>query len=394
VTTEGEATEPQAPEPEAIVAGNRLVLVEEGPARLSTLLTLIADARETLRLYYYIFAADASGRQVRDALIAARRRGVAVTLLIDAFGSALTPDAFFLPLLEAGARFGRFGTRRSTRYLIRNHQKMAIADGRRAVIGGFNVEDGYFAGEEDDARWADLALMVEGGAATDLARWYDAMSRWVLESKQRFRSLRRLVRAWRGGQGELQWLMGGPTARLNGWARRVKHDLDHGLRLDMIAAYFSPGRGMLRRIARIARRGDARLIVPLRSDNTMTIGAARHLYHRMIRRGVALYEYECCKLHMKLIVIDDIVYVGSANFDKRSLFLNVELMLRVEDAGFAEQVRGLVVRREKESRLIDMAAYCAMSGPIAKLRWLVSYLAVGVIDYTVTRRLNFPAEPR
>ncbi len=383
-----------SPESKTVIDGNQLVLIEEGPERLVTLLRVIDEACERLCLYYYTFAPDGSGERVCGALIAARKRGVAVTLMIDAFGSGATGDAFFKPLIEAGARFGRFGTRRSTRYLIRNHQKMAIADGTRAVIGGFNVEDDYFAHSRDGGGWCDLALLVEGTAVEHLQHWYDGLAQWVLDSGQGFRALRRLVGQWRHQSGPLQWLMGGPTPRLNGWVRRVKADLQHGKRLDMIAAYFSPGRGMLRRITRIARRGDARIIVPLRSDNMMTIGAARHLYHRMIRRGVSLYEYECCKLHMKLIVVDDIVYVGSANFDKRSLFLNVEMMLRIEDAGFADDVRALVVRREKESRLIDLEAYRAMAGPVAQLRWLISYLLVGVMDYTVTRRLNFDSEPR
>lgn len=379
---------------EAIVEGNRLLLIEEGPRRLATLLDLIATARETLCLYYYIFATDPASEQVRDALVVALRRGVAVTLMIDGFGSGHTPDGFFEDFVGAGGRFGRFGTRRSTRYLIRNHQKMAIADGTRAVVGGFNVEQGYFAESGDRTGWCDLALLVEGDVVAHLQRWYDGMARWVLESDQRFRALRRLVRDWRPERGKLQWLMGGPTRHLSGWVRAVKTDLEHGRRLDMIAAYFSPGRGMLRRMTRIARRGEARLIVPLLSDNTMTIGAARHLYARIMRHGVELYEYQCCKLHMKLIVVDDIVYVGSANFDKRSLFLNVEIMLRIDDAPFAAQVREMVVRRQQESRPIDKAAYQAMAGPLARLRWLVSYLIVGVMDYTVTRRLNFGSEPR
>jgi cardiolipin synthase len=377
-----------------LIDGNGLLLIEEGPDRLDALLSLIGEAAERLCLYYYSFAEDESGQTVRDALIDACHRGVTVTLMIDAFGSGTTRDMFFRALLDAGARFGRFGTRRSTRYLIRNHQKMVIADGVRAVIGGFNVEDGYFAGADDKEGWCDLALLIEGTAVAQLQGWYDGLAEWVLDGAQGFRALRRLVGQWRQEDRALQWLMGGPTRRLNGWVRHVKADLERGRRLDMIAAYFSPGRGMLRRITRIARYGAAQVIVPFRSDNSMTIGAARHLYRRMIRRGVRVYEYQPSKLHMKLIVVDDIVYVGSANFDKRSLFLNVEMMLRVRDAGFAEEVRALIMRRARESRLIDREAYHLMSGPLARLRWLISYVVVGVIDYTITRRLNFRDEPR
>ncbi|WP_395236966.1 phospholipase D-like domain-containing protein, partial [Salmonella sp. ZJHZ21_0184] len=70
-----------------------------------------------------------------------------------------------------------------------------------------------------------------------------------------------------------------------------------------------------------------------------TIAAARFTYAGLLRKGVALYDYLPTKLHTKLYVIDDVVYVGSANFDMRSLFINMELMLRVHDAAFAAHVR-------------------------------------------------------
>lgn len=375
------------------VEGNQLQLIAHGPDRLAALMGLIAGAEQRLSLYFYTFAPDDAGRAVRGALIDARRRGVDVTLMIDAFGSNGTFAGFIAPLAEAGVRFGRFGSRPSTRYLIRNHQKMAIGDGARAIMGGFNIADGYFADGDDDGAWCDLGVMVEGPAVSDLQSWYDRLAAWVFDSDQGFRSLRRMVRDWAPGEGRVQWLMGGPARRLSGWVRRVKSDLQTGRRLDMVAAYFSPGRGMLRRIMRVAKRGDARLIVPLYSDNTATIGAARHLYRRILGSGVRLFEYVRCRLHMKVLVIDDIAYVGSANFDKRSLYINVELMLRVEDAAFAEAVRNIIVRCEAEARQIDMAAYKAMAGPVARIRWLISYGLVGVLDYTMTRRLNFRSEP-
>jgi cardiolipin synthase A/B len=374
------------------VAGNDILLIPSGPERLSALLALIDGARASLELYYYTFASDEAGHAVLEALIDARNRDVAVTLIIDSFGSSATAKSTFDALKEAGARFAVFGHKRSTRYLIRNHQKMTIADRRHALIGGFNIEHGYFGSGEVELDWCDLGVLVEGPLAAELGRWYTGLAQWTFDGKQTFRRLRRLVRHWQPGTGEAQWLMGGPTRFLNGWARRVKVDLESARQLDMVAAYFSPGWGMLRRIMRIARRDGARLILPNKSDNTTTIGAARHLYRRLLKGGVEIHEFNRSRLHMKLLVIDDVVYVGSANFDKRSLFLNVELMLRINDAGVAEALRGLIDDRANESRLIDQAAYTAMAGPVARLRWWVSYLLVGVLDYTVTRRLNFRNE--
>ena len=44
------------------------------------------------------------------------------------------------------------------------------------------------------------------------------------------------------------------------------------------------------------------------SDNITTIGAARHCYGLLLRRGAKIYEYRAAKLHMKLIVADDVVF--------------------------------------------------------------------------------------
>ena len=52
-----------------------------------------------------------------------------------------------------------------------------------------------------------------------------------------------------------------------------------------------------------------------------------------------MFEYQPTKLHSKLLVMDDVVQIGSSNFDIRSLYLNLELMLRVDDAGFAGLMR-------------------------------------------------------
>src|SRR3546814_11361214 len=100
----------------------------------------------------------------------------------------------------------------------------------------------------------------------------------------------------------------------------------------MAMAYFSPGQGVLRRLGRVARRGRARFVMAAKSDNAATIGASRLLYGYLLRKQADVWEYRPCKLHMKLIIIDDVTYVGSATFDAPTLFVNVEVMLRIAAA--------------------------------------------------------------
>jgi len=372
------------------VEGNRLVLLPGGAERLEAMLDLVASARERIDIYYYILVKDRCGEQLMAALIEARARGVAVTMMVDAFGSAFTPQSYFDELIEAGGRFAWFGHARSKRYLIRNHQKMVIADSKRVLIGGFNCEELYFGRDDDPTSWCDLGLLVEGPLAADLQPWFDALAYWTIDTPQRFRALRRMVRIWKPKPGATMWLVGGPMGRRpSSWVAKLRDDLHKAMRLDLVAAYFSPNPGTLRRLESIARKGTVRLMVPETTDNRATIGAARHLYKRMLRAGIEIFEFRPQKLHMKLIVIDDVTYVGSANFDMRSLYINLELMLRIENKGFADEARALVARMAQRSVRIDGEAYAAMSSSLRKFVWWFNYLLVGVLDYTVTRRLNF-----
>ena len=371
------------------VEGHRLTVLTEGPQRLAELLRLIEGATQSLRLLYYMFLDDESGRRVRDALVAAVGRGVKVSLLIDGFGSDSARAGFFESLARTDAQFCRFTPRLGRRYLLRNHQKLALADDKIVLVGGFNVADDYFGTIEGGA-WRDLGLKVEGPGLGCLADYFDALFAWARDPKARIRTLRRMLSKHSEGQGRLHWLFGGPTRRLSPWARAVKRDMMGASRLDMIAAYFAPSRGMLRRIARIASTGGrARVISAAKSDNNATIGAARHTYWRLLRRGVQIYEYQPTKLHTKLFVVDDVVHIGSANFDMRSLYLNLEMMLRVEDAGFAEQMRQLVDHEIAASTAITRDAFRKRRTPFNRMKWGIAHFLVATLDYNLTRRLNF-----
>lgn len=366
--------------------GHTLTFYPHGADRLAALLALIETARESLHVFYYMFQPDHSGTRVRDALVAAIGRGVAVELLVDRFGSD-APDSFFAPIVAAGGRFAFFSPHWNVRYLIRNHQKMIIADEHRAMIGGFNVSDHYFAPPQDNG-WCDLGLELEGPAVDQLLLWYRRLAAWTEQPRAQFRGIRQLVRTWQPGDGPVQVLVGGPTRIPSSWVRRVRRDLARAGRLDLVMAYYSPPLSMRRQIQRIARRGAARLIMAGKSDNGATIAAARAQYGGLLRAHASIFEFTACKLHMKLLVIDDAVYVGSANFDHRSIRLNLELMLRIEDQALAARVRQLVDALAQSSAAITPQLHHDRGTLLARLRWWAGWFLVSVLDYTVARRLN------
>ena len=375
------------PRPGATVAGNRLELIQGGEERLRAILELIANAETSVQVLFYIFNPDWAGALVRDALVQAARRGVPVKLLTDGFASAAQPR-FFAELEESGGETCVFNPSYGVRYLLRNHQKMVVADDQRAIIGGANIDDTYLS-DEGPRHWRDLMVSVEGPCVACASDYFEALFRWSMKKRPKRRSLRRLVGHFSQYRGPVQWKFSGPLSMKNSWWRSIGRDINRGSTLAMIFAYFAPPGAMLRRIGRLGRRGRARIITPSRSDNNSTIAAARHSYSRLLRRHVLMYEYQPAKLHTKLAIIDDVVYVGSSNFDYRSLYINLEVMLRVKDATFAEVMRNYFEGEVAASRWITPDLHKKRANPWRRLKWAVSHFLVNILDYTVTRRLNF-----
>jgi cardiolipin synthase len=371
------------------VAGNRLTLLADGPERLDALLELIDSARESLRFLYYMFMDDVSGTRVRDALIAAAGRGVKVSLLVDGFGSTAN-QAFFRPLEEAGIAFCRFSPNYGRRYLLRNHQKLALADGqsghhrrlqrlgrlfRNPRIGGLAR---HRAARRGRRRRLPRGLFRRAVPLDPIAPRPGPRPSPDAPAKQRHhRPAPLAVRRPRSAAEPVG--PGGPPRHAR--ARR----------LDLIAAYFAPSPGMLRRLAGVVRgartgaAGHRRQVGQQRHDRS----GAKHLLVAAPKRGVEIFEYRPTKLHTKLFVVDDVVHIGSANFDMRSLFLNLEMMLRVDDPGFAAAMRRFVDGEVANSDPVTLESHRRNRTWLNRLRWAIGYFIVAVADYRIAKRLNF-----
>jgi cardiolipin synthase len=370
----------------ATAQGHALQFFPGGDDRFKAMIDLIEAAQRTLKVAFYIYAPDESGRRFRDCLTAAARRGVQVELLIDGFG-ADAHKAFFRELIEAGGKFCCFIPHFGVRFLIRNHQKIVSADGEVAMLGGFNIEDSYFAAPCAEG-WNDLAVTVRGPIVERVETWFDELWDWAVTPHARFRSMLRKLRRWHTGEGHVRLLIGGPTRGLSSWARCVSRDLVAAHKLDMVMAYFSPAPKLLKRIKRIARRGEARLVMAAKSDNGATIGASRALYKGLLRSKARVFEFQPTKLHTKLIVLDDRVYLGSANFDMRSLFVNLEIVLMIEDAALADTMREFIAGYLPWCEEITPELQQQRATLLTRARWWASWFLVSVVDYSVSRRLN------
>lgn len=363
--------------PERLSEGNRLRLLEGGGESFPAMLEAIAAARREVLLAMYIVRDDAVGLRFREALIERARAGVSVSVCYDALGCLGTaPDSWFGPLVEAGCRvleyhplapwLPKWGFNR------RNHQKILVVDGVVGFTGGLNLAAEYGPPPEGGG-WFDLMVQVEGPAASELARVF--VRAWRLGGGAPFVPLDVLVPAHADGT-RVQTLDNTGLARRYDMHLAWRHAIAGAQRSITIAnAYFIPDRALRRALRAAVRRGvRVDVVMPSKSDVPPVQMAARHLYRRLLRAGVRLYELDGPMMHAKAAVIDRLwSTIGSYNLDRRSFLHNLEAGLVVFDPPFGDELCNTLTSLRERSREITLADVAAR-GPLRRLASWFAFL--------------------
>jgi cardiolipin synthase len=366
----------------------------DGDSTYAAMTALIDRAQQAVCLESYLVrsAAPAPGAgedpaaRLLAALLRARARGVVVRVLYDAFGSEGLPVNFFAPLRAAGGEVRVFSAARRLRLSCRDHRKLLVCDERLAIVGGINIAPEY-AGDGVARGWCDLALQIEGPVVAGLAVSFAAMYALAPVSAAAIRSFRRLARSAPANGGAVTLLTSGPGwphGRLRG---ALRTDLHRARDVHCMAAYFLPPAGIRRALRRVRQRGGSvTLLLGALSDVPVARYAAEHLYARILAGGARLFEYQPQVLHAKLLVMDDTVYVGSCNLDRRSLNINYELLLRLEWPQLAEQARALFAGALAHSRAVPAAQWRARRHWWERWRSRVAYWLLTRVDPLLARR--------
>jgi cardiolipin synthase len=361
--------------------------LSNGQQAFASMLGDIASARESIRLETYIYSKDGIGSQVLQALIAACRRGVRVWVLVDAWGAVELPDAFWNPLRAAGGKFEWFNPLTLPKIAFRDHRKLLVCDERIAYVGGFNIAPEY-AGDGVQSGWCDHGLRLTGPLADELAAEFDVMFERADFKHPLFTRLRKSQARKKVFCPEGQLLFCGPGRGRNPFKKALTADFHNASEIRIVTAYFLPTWKLRRELARAARRGvRVQLLLPGKTDVAVSQLAARSLYRRLLRAGVEVYEYQPQVLHAKLAIVDDAVYVGSANLDARSLHINYELMVRLTEHGAVAAARALFEEDLRHSRKVQLQEWRKSRSFWTKLRERWAYFLLARVDPYLTRRL-------
>ena len=351
------------------------------------MLPAIDAARRTIRFEMYIYRPDPTGEGFRAAFTEAAQRGVRVQLLLDGLGARGLPEDYWTKLREAGGEVRIFNPLSMRGFLFRDHRKLMVVDDDVAFVGGFNVADEY-NGDGITQGWCDLGWELHSPEAVkQLAVAFDAMFEAYDLKHQLLHRMRQPLGAVPRRTVRGPVLLGGPRLGKHPFGASLYRALPHARNVQLISGYFVPNHRLRRALRGVARRGgNVEILLAGKSDVPIAQRAARSLYGSLLRAGIKIYEYQPQILHAKMAIVDNTVFVGSANLDIRSFGINYELMVRFEHSRLATEAREIFASRQEQSEAITFQAWQKSRSWITRLRGHWAFFFFTQIDPWLVRR--------
>jgi cardiolipin synthase len=349
----------------SFTAGNHLDMLRNGDEAMPRMLEQIRGARHSITLATYIFEATGIGRDFVTELSLAVKRGVQVRVMVDDAGTRYSWPPVVAALEKAGVPARRFMPSRMVLRLItmnlRNHRKILVVDGTTAFTGGMNIREGNMISRSPDHPVLDLHFEVTGPCVAQIQRVF--AEDWAfctgetLEGPLWFPELPPVGRTSAigivdGPDEDLEIMPAAFFAALNAAREEVK----------IITPYFLPNNVLVGALRLCAIRGVKVTILTPAINNIPFVGwAAQTLYPDLLSVGCRIFESPPPFDHSKFFLIDGVwSFLGSTNWDPRSLRLNFEFNLACHDAELcrrlaAEMDAKLALSREITREALESA---------------------------------------
>ena len=381
---------------EQFTTGNRIELLRNGAEFFPALTRAIDAAELEVWLETYIFADDASGREVAAAMVRAAQRGVPVRVLVDGWGASLYLTPSLAKLLAAGGvRLMKYRPEVAPwqfrlHRLRRLHRKICHVDGRVAFVGGINLIDDMNTPRHKPPR-VDFAVRVEG-----------PMLASIVMSMQRLWALVELTQFDRSEVPLFPVAIPTRVAGTQAASFAIRDNLGHRSDIEaaylaallaakteiiIATAYFFPGTQFRRALTAAALRGvRVTLLLQARVEYRLLHYASRALYGQLLEAGVTIEEYHLSFLHAKVAVVDEQwATVGSSNIDPYSFLMAREANVFVRDPHFADQLRGELLRMIADgARRVVPERWAGRTNIEKALTWIaygIVRIGMGVMGY-------------
>jgi cardiolipin synthase len=340
-----------------IDSGNKVEILLNGVGTYPQLWKDIGSAQRTVTVQMYYSQSGAVADTMAKYLIDRAKHKVRVLLLLDAFGSQPLKRDWIKRVKAAGVEMVWLRPLRwynLQKAAQRSHVRVVVVDGRIGYTGGFGLADYWLGDGHHEDQWRETNVRFEGPTvaalqATFAAGWAEATGE-LLTGDMFFPKS-----SFSEAGGVNAGLMHSVPSTGSTPAERFLALSIAGARKSLYISnsYFVPGENFMQLLLAAARRGvDVRVLtVSEKTDVKTTWYAGRTYYEKLLEGGVKIYEYQPTMMHAKSMVVDGTwSYVGSMNFDNRSLSFNDESLLVALDHGVGTQMDSIFMDDIKSSK--------------------------------------------
>ncbi len=333
--------------------GHTVELLINGDQFFPPMLRSMELAKHRIWIEIYLVASGKLLQRFIKVWCDAALRGVDVRLCYDDVGSRDFHEADQQRLMQAGVQLACYNPRQLRRPLtnfLRDHRKLILIDEDTVYIGGTGFSDD-FSPELNHAHWRETLVAVHGPVALDwellfLNVWRHNLTHPVLTAAKSYagHTTRSRINASQADfPGRIQ-------AHLVVAMRHAKE------RIWLATPYFIPPRRLRKALRRAVQRGvDVRLLIPgEHSDHPWLRLFSQGFYPRLLHHGIKIYEYQPRFLHMKVMLCDNWVSVGSSNLDRWGMFWNLEANQEFYDPQLASSVQNMLIQDFSESSQIEV----------------------------------------
>lgn len=345
--------------------GNRWRLLDQPNEFFEQLVADIHAAKDWIFMEFYILQPQGRVETVLTALEEAQQRGVRVQLLLDSVGSNGFLRSDRCKELRARgvdvqdvlhANLFRMSLRRID---LRQHRKLITFDNRIAYSGSMNLADpSWFKKNSGYGPWVDIMVRLEGPIAALIQG--TLVFDWEMETEHRLDAALYWPHPPAHGGSLMQFLPSGPALDED-ILLQVLLTAIHNARESVVISspYFVPDEALTQALKSVAKRGlHVTLLVPRRNDSRLVQYASRSFYDELLSNGVEILRFSEGLLHTKCVLIDDhLALVGSVNLDMRSIWLNFESTLVVDDHRFSQDMHRVIEHYRNRSHQLDLTQW-------------------------------------